>query len=391
MPLQQQMFRQPADGVALWPVGPRFTFPFSHPTNWKPAVKSSGGIRPLMSKSSELAWHSSSMIAPAYPASRPPVNWACPRRRSESGGSVGAKTPSPWAISRDRDDPRSFPPEQVAHVKAIACELPAKQGRPLSRFSLSEIVAAVLADDTISRIGRTTVWRILHKDGLRPWFHKTWIFPRDPRFRERAGPVLDLYQRCWEGQPLSEREYVVSTDEKTSIQARGRIHPTQPPRPGRMMKVEHEYVRGGVIAYLAAWDVASGRVYGRCEPTTGIEPFKRLVDVVMSQEPYRSAERVFWIADNGSSHRGEAARQRLRSAHSNALLVSLPVHASWLNQVEIWFSLVQRKALTPNDMTSTDEVEERLMKFQGLQNENPKPFNWRFTKENLHDWLARLG
>jgi hypothetical protein len=330
------------------------------------------------------------MTGPASPAWPSPVNWGCPSRRSGSGGSGGATDRSPWKISPDRVAPRSFPPEQVAHVKAIACELPAKHGRPLSRFSLSEIVAAVLADDTIAQIGRTTVWRILHQDGLRPWFHKTWIFPRDPRFRERAGPVLDLYQRCWEGQRLGTREYVISTDEKTSIQARSRIHPTRPPRPRQPMKVEHEYVRGGAVAYLAAWDVASGRVYGRCESTTGIAPFERLVGAVMGQEPYRSAERVFWIADNGSSHRGEAARRRLRAAHDNAWLVSLPVHASWLNQVEIWFSLVQRKALTPNDMTTTDEVEERLMKFQDNQNEYPKPFNWRFTKEDLQNWLDRM-
>ena len=391
MPLQEQMFRQPANGVASWQDAPRSTSPLSPPPTWRPAVNSSGVVTPLTSKSSVRAWPSSSMIDRTCPAARSPANWACPRRLSASGGSGGARDPSPWRTSRDRGAPRSFPPEQVAHVKAIACELPANHGRPLSRFSLSEIVAAVLADDTIARIGRTTVWRILHQDSLRPWFHKTWIFPRDPRFRERAGPVLDLYQGCWEGQPLGEREYVVSTDEKTSIQARGPIHPTRPPRPGRITKVEHEYVRGGAVAYLAAWDVASGRVHGRCEPTTGIEAFERLVDAVMTQEPYRSADRVFWVADNGSSHRGETARQRLRATYDNAWLVSLPVHASWLNQVEIWFSIVQRKALTPNDMTSTDEIEQRLMRFQDYQNENPKPFHWRFTKENLHDWLARLG
>jgi hypothetical protein len=391
MPLQLQMFRQPTNGVASWQDAHRSISPISLPKSWRHAVTSSDVVKLLTSRSNALGWPSYFMANPVSPASRPPVNWASPSRRSANGGSGGARNPSPWRISRDRVAPRSFPPEQVAHVKAIACELPAKHGRPLSRFSLSEIVAAVLADDTIARIGRTTVWRILHQDGLRPWFHKTWIFPRDPRFRERAGPVLDLYQRRWEGQPLGEREYVVSTDEKTSIQARGRIHPTQPPQRGRMMKVEHEYVRGGAVAYLAAWDVASGRVHGRCESTTGIEPFERLVEAVMTQEPYRSADRVFWIADNGSSHRGETARQRLRAAYDNAWLVSLPVHASWLNQVEIWFSLVQRKALTPNDMASTDEVEERLMKFQDYQNENPKPFNWKFTKENLHDWLERLG
>jgi hypothetical protein len=196
MSLQQQMFRQPANGVASWQDAPRSTSLFSPPLTWRPAVNSSGVGMPLTSNSSVRAWPSSSMIDPAYPASRSPANWVCPRRPSASGGSVGAGNPSPWRTSRDRGAPRSFPPEQVAHVKAIACELPAKHGRPLSRFSLSEIVAAVLADDTITRIGRTTVWRILHQDGLRPWFHKTWIFPRDPKFRERAGPVSTALGRA---------------------------------------------------------------------------------------------------------------------------------------------------------------------------------------------------
>jgi hypothetical protein len=282
-----------------------------------------------------------------------------------------------------------FPPEQVALVKAVACELPAKQNIPLSRFSLSEVVQAVLAEDTIQSIGRSTVWRILHEDGLRPWFHKSWIFPRDPRFREKAGPVLDLYQRRWENQALGQDEYVISTDEKTSIQARGRIHATEPARPRRPMRVEHEYERGGAIAYMAAWDVARGYVMGQCEPKTGIAPFERLVDDVMSQEPYRSADRVFWIADNGPSHRGEPARKRMQGAYRNAHLVSLPIHASWLNQVEIWFSIVARKALTPNDLKTTDAVAERILGFQNLHNLDPRPFHWRFTKKHLHHWLAR--
>jgi hypothetical protein len=391
MQLPQQKSRQPANGVASWQDAHALIGRISRRMPWRCAGNSFGVAKLLMSRFNAPAWPSCFIANPAWTASQLPTSSASPSKRCGNGGSVGARNRSPWRISRGRDAPRSFPPEQVAHVKAIACELPAKHGRPLSRFSLSEIVAAVLADDTIAQIGRTTIWRILHQDGLRPWFHKTWIFPRDPRFRERAGPVLDLYQRRWEGQSLGAREFVVSTDEKTSIQARGRIHPTQPPQPRRIMKVEHEYVRGGAVAYLAAWDVGSGRVHGHCESTTGIEPFERLVDAVMTREPYRSADRVFWIADNGSSHRGETARRRLRSAYDNAWLVSLPVHASWLNQVEIWFSLVQRKALTPNDMTSTDEVEERLMKFQDYQNENPKPFNWKFTKENLHDWLERFG
>ena len=96
---------------------------------------------------------------------------------------------------------------------------------------------------------------------------------------------------------------------------------------------------------------------GRCEDQTGIESFGRLVEQVMKTEPYRSANRVFWVVDNGSSHRGQAAISRLRKAYRKAVLVHTPVHASWLNQVEIYFSIIQRKVLTPNDFASLEEVE----------------------------------
>jgi hypothetical protein len=159
--------------------------------------------------------------------------------------------------------------------------------------------------------------------------------------------VLDLYTRTWDGEPLGKRDFVISSDEKTSIQARVGCHPTLAPAPGRAMRVEHEYDRGGALAYVVAWDVHRAKVMGRGEPTTGIEPFRRLVAQVMSIEPYASARRVFWVVDNGSSHRGDAAAERLRIDWPNAILVSLPMHASWLNQIEIYFSVIQRKVLTP--------------------------------------------
>jgi len=110
--------------------------------------------------------------------------------------------------------------------------------------------------------------------------------------------VLDLYQGRWRGQRLGLRDHIISADEKTSIQARVRCHATLPPGPGRCRRVEHEYQRGGALQYLAAWDVQVGRVMGRCEARTGIEPFGRLVAQVMAREPYRCAERVFWVVDN---------------------------------------------------------------------------------------------
>ena len=220
-------------------------------------------------------------------------------------------------------------------VKAIACELPSQLGLPLSRLNVPDIQAEVVSRGLVASISGTTIWHCLSEDAIRPWRHRSWIFPRDLDFAVKAGRVLDLYARKFEGRRLKTGEYVISADEKTSIQARIRRHPTAPVAPGRALRVEHKYDRDGAWAYLAAWDVHRAKLFGRLESTTGIEPFARLVEQVMAVEPYRSAERVFWIVDNGSSHRGQAAVERLQAAYSNLVVVHLPIHASWLNQVEI--------------------------------------------------------
>jgi hypothetical protein len=275
-------------------------------------------------------------------------------------------------------------------VKAIACELPKDSGQPLSRYSRQDLVREVLGRGLVAKISGRTIWRWLDEDAIRPWQHRSWIFPRDPNFQSKAERVLDLYQGLWEGQPLGADDYVISADEKTSIQARIRLHPTLPPEPKQAMRVEFEYERGGALAYLAAWDVRRAKVFGRCESTTGIEPFGRLVQQVMEQELYKNANRVFWIVDNGSSHRGAAAVKRLQGAYTNLRLVHLPVHASWLNQVEIYFSVIQRKVLTPNDFTSLQEVSQRLLSFQNLYEQVAKPFEWKFTRTDLQDLMNRL-
>ncbi len=154
----------------------------------------------------------------------------------------------------------------------------------------------------------------MSEDALKPWQYRSWIFITDPDFALKAARVLDLYDRKWEGEPLGPNDFVISADEKTSIQARCRCHPTLPPGVSRAMRVNHDYDRGGAVAYLAAYDVHRARVFGRCEDTTGIEPFHRLVEQVMAQEPYKSADRVFWIVDNGSS---TADRPRSTGSPSN--------------------------------------------------------------------------
>jgi transposase len=286
--------------------------------------------------------------------------------------------------------PRVFAAVVVAEVKAIACELPATRGVPLGRWSLAELREELLASGLVAEVSTATVRRWLAEDAIKPWQHRSWISPRAPDFAAKAGVVLDLYGRRFAGRVLRPDEFVISADEKTSIQARCRCHPTLPPGRARVMRVEHEYERGGALAYLAAWDVHRARLFGRCEPTTGIQPFGRLVAQVMTCEPYASARRVFWILDNGSSHRGKASIERLEGEWANLRLVHLPIHASWLNQIEIYFSVVQRKVVSPNDYADLAEVEGRLLAFQRRYEQTAAPFNWRFTRSDLDRLLYRL-
>jgi transposase-like protein len=283
------------------------------------------------------------------------------------------------ADARRSGRPRRFTPVQRAQVTAIACELPANRGMPLSRWSSFEVACEAIAAGVVEDISGSTVRRWLTADAIKPWQYRSWIAPRAPNFTAKAAVVLDLYAGVFDGKPLGPGDYVLCSDEKTSVQARCRCHPTLAPGRARMMRVEHEYQRGGALAYLAAWDVHRGKVFGRCEPTTGIAPFARLVEQVMSIEPYASADRVFWVVDNGSSHRGQAAIDRMSNKWPTARLIHTPVHASWLNQCEIYFSVVQRKVVTPNDFYDLTDVENRLMAFQDLYNAAARPFTWKYT------------
>jgi len=272
----------------------------------------------------------------------------------------------------------------------MACEMIAETKEPLSRQSLADLVRR--AQTTLSKkISRSTVWRMLHESAIKPWQHEHWLFPKDPRFAEKAGPILDLYAGMWEGKLLGRGNYVLSMDEKTSIQARGRRHEETPPQPKQTRRIESEYKRNGALQYLAAWDVHRGIVVGRCEKKTGIKPFGLLVDQVLEQEPYNDATQLFFIVDNGSSHRGQASVERMRRRDKRIVLVHTPIHASWLNQVEIYFSIIQRKVLTPNDFANLEAIRVRLALYEELSNRTPTSFAWKFTRQDMVNWLKRAS
>jgi transposase len=308
------------------------------------------------------------------------TSWVCKWRRrwAERGFSLG-DAPRPGR-------PQQFADWALALVIAVACELPSRCGLPLSRDSASSVWQVARGEGAV--ISLRSVQRILARHHIKPWRYVSWMHPRDPRFVEKARVILDLYAGFWEGRRLGRGDQIISADEKTSIQARRRQ--LVAPAPGLPGQVESDYKRRGALQYLCAWDVRCGIPWGRCEPKTGIAAFTRLVDQVMAMEPYRSAPRVFWIVDNGSSHQGTESARRLRERYPNLILVHTPIHASWLNQIEVFFSIVQRKVLTPAVADNLEELDARLLAFEAEYRRQPRPIRWKFTREDFDRCLREF-
>lgn len=286
--------------------------------------------------------------------------------------------------------PRRFGSEVVAGIKAMACEPPEQREVPLSRWSSAELAGQAVAEGLVTAISSSTVRRWLHADAIKPWRYRSWIFPRDPDFATKAARVLDLYARVWGGVELGPDDYVISADEKSQLQALRRRHRTRPAGPGHVAQVEFEYKRGGTLAYMGAYDVHRARLFGTVADKTGIVPFMDLVERVMTTEPYASARRVYWIVDNGSSHNGQRSIDRMTEAWPTARLVHLPIHASWLNQIEVVFSIIQRKVIKPADFADLAALGDRLERFADRYNQTATPFDWRFTTADLAAMLERV-
>lgn len=285
--------------------------------------------------------------------------------------------------------PVTYGAQERVQVIAIVCETLHEHKLPLSRFSIADLHKIVVKEEGLAGLSHGSLARILTQNALKPWRYSYWLFPRDPDFVRKACVILDLYAGFWEGQRLGPNEYVLSADEKT-IQVLARCHPGLPAIPGHEQLVEFEYERLGTVAYHAAWDVFRGQIFGRVAPNTCIATFNQLVDLVMIQEPYRSSARTFWIVDGGCAHHPNTFPARLQGMYPNAVAVSLPTHSSWLNQIEIYFSIVQRKVLTPMDVANEETLTNRLLGFQDYYQETAKPFNWKFTAADLKKRLDAL-
>ncbi|MBU0510505.1 MAG: IS630 family transposase [Chloroflexi bacterium] len=293
-----------------------------------------------------------------------------------------------------QDLPRSGRPvvygaQERAQVIVTTCETLRTHELPLSRFSTADLLRIMQREEGLESLSQATLARILAEDALKPWQYRYWLFPRDPDFVRKACIILDLYTGFWEGQRLGPDEYILSADEK-SIQILKRCHPGLTAIPGYEARIEFEYERLGTIAYHAAWDVFRGRIFGRVAPNTCIATFNQLVDLVMAQTPYHSSARTFWIVDGGCAHHPSTFPERLLGMYPNAVAVPLPTHSSWLNQIEIFFSIVHRKVLTPLDVANEETLTKRLLDFQDYYQETAKPFRWKFTATDLKNRLDAL-
>jgi len=312
------------------------------------------------------------------------LNWRKWFLERRSGGPVQALMDLPRS-----GRPVTYDAKARVQVIAVVCETLDEHKLPLSRFSITDLLKIVVQEEGLAGLSHASLGRILAQDALKPWQYRYWLFPRDPAFVEKACAVLDLYAGFWEGQRLGPDECVLSADEKT-IQVLKRCHEGLPPIPGHRRLVEFEYERLGTIAYHAAWDVFRGQLFGRIAPNTCIVTFNQLVDLVMGQKPYQSAGRTFWIVDGGSAHHPNTFPARLQAMYPNAVAVSLPTHSSWLNQIEIVFSIVHRKVLTPMDVADEETLAKRVLDFQDYYQETAKPFDWKFTAEDLKERLDAL-
>lgn len=219
----------------------------------------------------------------------------------------------------------------------------------------------------------TVVHRILRAERLAPHRVKSWVTSTDPEFETKALDILGLYLNP------PENALVLSVDEKTAIQALDRTQPTLPLRPGQVERRSFEYKRNGTISLYAALAVHQGEVVGQCAPRHRHQEFLDFLRLLARTYP---RQELHLIVDNLSAHKHETV-QRWFDRHPRIQLHFTPTHASWLNQVELWFSILSRKVIRRGIFTSVKALVQAIMTFIQRYNQEGKPFSWTYTPDRL--------
>jgi transposase len=358
---------------ALWHAAASPHYAFSCPprnvTPW-----STGSVPPP----SPPGWHDGGRLSSSWPQGPPSLPW---RARWASNGRWCASGPSAFSPSAWQGSPTPlaagpravFPPEVAIHLVRLACERPDPLGRSLSQWDCTELARQLIAEEIIEDISAATVRRILAAHQLKPWRQHIWLYPKQPRdaaFYATVSELIALYTR-----PLRPDELVLSVDEKTSLQPRPRHCPTLPAQPQNLPnRVEHEYKRAGALNLFAAFDTRSGQVYGHCYERKRQREFIAFLEA-LDAEIDEHIHTIHLVCDNVSTHHGKEVRTWLAN-HPRFVMHFTPVHCSWMNQVEQWFSILQRKRLRIVDFKSKDQLHAKIEQFIQAWNQHAHPFNW---------------
>jgi transposase len=286
-------------------------------------------------------------------------------------------------IERDEGESPLFPPEVDHHIVKLACERPDPCGRSLSVWDCEQIAQQLIRDQIVASISRETVRLRLKRNRLKPWRYKMWLSAkvvRDATFAARVREICDLYTR-----PLAQDEWVLSLDENTNLQPRPRLSKTLGALPDCPVRVEHEYRRAGALHLFAAFDTRTGQVFGYTADRKRQAEFIAFLEQLDAQIP-EYVRVVHVVLDNLKMHTGKQVQEWLRR-HPRFVWHHPPVHCSWMNQVEQWFSILKRQRLRIVDFDSKAHLAERLQTFIRQWNERAHPFRW--TKRSFEKILAK--
>jgi transposase len=278
---------------------------------------------------------------------------------------------------------RTFTPLQRAQVVALACSAPRQYGKPWQRWSGEKLAQVAVEQGIVGAIAPSTIRRWLRADKIKPWRYHSWQHSTDPQFVEKAVPVLDLYAQAPALQ--AQGELIVCADEKTSIQARQRVSPTRAAAPGAVVQVADRYKRMGALQLFCALVVASGLTFTQTRTTKKFVDFKAFLLALFQSARCAGIKVLHLILDNGPTHAPKQLGAWLASLELafEVRIYWLPKHASWLDQVEIIFSKVQRDLLSPNDFPSLVALERDLAAYFADLNLHPKPIKWTYTTTQL--------